>query len=67
MSTPPTTSHGGAPGQVPYPWDDITELDDAPGTAWHDIAWVAVGLMCFMALVCVLAFSLGVLTGMSGC
>jgi hypothetical protein len=58
------TSHGGAPGQAHYPWDDVNTVDDEPGTAWHELSGLAVGFLCFQVVVFVLAFSLGVLIGM---
>jgi len=54
-----------AGGHVPYPWDEITPLDDEPGSAWNEIAGLAVGWLVFQVLLFCLAFTLGVMTGIS--
>lgn len=66
-TTPPTTSHGGAPGHAHYPWDDVNTVDDEPGTAWYELAGLAVGFLCFQVVVFVLAFTAGALAGMRTC
>lgn len=67
-ATPPTITTMPANAQtVAYPWDDITALDDEPGTAWHELAGLAIGAACFIGLVAALSFSLGLLAGMRAC